>query len=262
MTPVTGALVLGARAAMLLLCVQSAYAQSIASAPSWEISAGPALISVPKYLGAKDRRNLLVPFVELKGPSGLFFDIERGFGQEVKLGDSTRFAYSVALDLASRRTKDDARFQKLTDINEAAAARVEFKQDIDRFGLVAAAQTRLAKSNQGGSNFSLDGSYQLTQSRDFLLGGGLNAKFMDKRFARNFLGVSADQAAASGLSGFQARAGLYRVAPFVQVLAKIDDDWTAFARLEAGWLRGDASRSPLVRKSRGDVVILSASRFF
>lgn len=262
MTSDTRALVLGTMAAALFLGAHSAHAQSNASASSWEISAGPAVISVPKYLGAKDRRNLLVPFVELKGPNGLFFDIERGFGQELKLGDSTRFAYSLSLDLASRRTKDDVRFQKLTDINEAAAARIEFTQDLDRFGLVAAAQTRLAKSNQGGSNFSLEGSYQLTQSRDFLLSAGLNARFMDKRFARNFLGVSADQAAASGLSGFEPRAGLYRVAPFVQVLAKINDDWTAFARAEAGSLRGDAARSPLVRQKRGDVYVLSASRAF
>jgi outer membrane scaffolding protein for murein synthesis (MipA/OmpV family) len=259
MPPISQALVLITTAAVFSV---SAQAQSNPNASSWEISAGPALISVPKYLGSKERRNLLVPFVELNGPNGLFFDIERGFGQELKLGDSTRFSYSLALDLTSRRSSDDVRFKKLTDINDAAAARVEFKEDLDRFAFVAAAQTRLAKSAEAGSNLSLEGSYQLTQSREFLLSAGLNAKFMDKRFARNFLGVSADQAAASGLSQYAPRAGLYRVAPFLQVLAKINDDWTAFARVEAGSLRGDADRSPLVRQTRGDVVVLAVSRVF
>jgi outer membrane scaffolding protein for murein synthesis (MipA/OmpV family) len=220
------------------------------------------LISVPRYLGAKHRRILPVPFVELKGPNGLFFDIERGFGQELKLGDTTRFAYSLGLDMSSRRSKDDERFQKLDEVKEAALARAEFKQDLDRLGLVAAVQTRLAKASQGGSNLTLEASYQLTQSRAFLLSAGLNAKFMDKRFARNFLGVSADQAAVSGLPAYQPHAGLYRAAPFVQLLAQINDDWTAFARLEAGSLRGDAARSPLVRQRRSDVAILSASRVF
>jgi outer membrane protein len=259
MTPISRAFALGTTAAVFAL---SAQAESTVSASSWEISAGPALISAPKYLGASDRRNLLVPFVGLKGPHRLFFDIERGFGQELKLGESSRIAYSLALDMSSRRAKDDVRFQKLTDVNDAAAARVEFSQDFDRFGFVAAAQSRIAKSTEAGSNLSLEGSYQLTQSRDFLLSTGLNAKFMDGRFARNFLGVSADQAAASGLSAFQPRAGLYRAAPFVQALAQINVDWTAFARLEAGSLRGDAARSPLVRQRRSDVVVLSASRVF
>lgn len=228
----------------------------------WEISAGPAVFSVPKYLGAEERRTLLIPFAEAKGPNGLFVNVERGLGQELRLGESTRFAYSLALDLNARRRKDDVRFTQLADVRETAAARVEIEQDIGGWTFNATATNRLAKAEQSGATASLEASYQLTQRRDFLLSAGLNAKLMDSRFARNFFGVSGTQAAASGLPVFDAGAGLYRAAPFLQLLARIDDDWTFFGRLEAGRLRGDAAASPLVRQARGEVLVLSASRGF
>jgi outer membrane scaffolding protein for murein synthesis (MipA/OmpV family) len=171
-------------------------------------------------------------------------------------------AYSLALDLNSRRRKDDSRFAQLADVKEAAAARVEIEQDLGALTLNATLQNRFGKASEAGTTGSLEASYALTQSRDFLLSAGINAKLMDGRFARNFFGVSAAQATASGLPAYAAAAGVYRAAPFVQVLARIDDDWTFFGRLEAGRLRGDAAGSPLVRQARGDVLVLSASRTF
>lgn len=238
-------------------------AQSTAPAgSSWEITAGPAVFSVPKYLGAKERRTVLIPFVSVRGPNGLFVDLERGVGQELKLGESTRVSYSLAADLNSRRRKDDVRFAQLPERKEAAAARIELEQDLGAWTLNATLQNRFGKAEQAGATGSLETSYQITQSRAFLLSAGLNVRFMDGRFARNFFGVSGAQAAASGLAAYEAGAGLYRAAPFVQVLAQIDDDWTFFGRLEAGRLRGDAAASPLVRQARGDVLVLSASRRF
>lgn len=228
----------------------------------WEFSVGFAVFSEPKYLGAKERRTLPIPIAEAEGPYGLFVNVERGFGQEIQLGESTRFAYSLALDLNSRRRKDDERFGKLADLREAAAARVEIEQDIGGWTFNATALSRLGSAEQAGATASLEASYELTESRDFLWSAGLNAKIMDGRFARNFFGVSSAQAAASGLPAYDAGAGLYRTAPFLQLLATIDDDWTFFGRLEAGRLRGDAAASPLVRQQRGEVLVLSASRVF
>ncbi len=239
------------------------HAQSTGPARTgWEFSAGPALFSVPKYLGSDERRTLLIPFVEAKGPNGLFASVERGFGQELKLGESTRVAYSLALDLNTRRRKDDVRFAALEDIKEAPALRLEGEESLGRFTVSATAQARLGRASQSGLVISLEGAYELTQARDFLLSVGLNTRLMNARFARNFFGVSPAQAAASGLRAYEPAGGLYSVAPFVQALARIDDDWTLFARAEAGRLRGDAGRSPLVRQARGEVLVISASRAF
>jgi len=220
------------------------------------------VFSVPKYLGANENRTLLIPFVEAKGPDGLFVNVERGFGQDVKLADSTRFAYGLALDLNARHRNDDTRFAQLASANEAAAARVEIEGDLGAWMLNATLQSRIGKANQSGATASIEASRQLTQSRALLLSAGLNAKLMDGRFAQNFFGVTSTQAAASGLAPYNAAAGLYRTSPFAQLLANIDEDWTFFGRLEVGKLRGAASRSPLVREARGDVLVISTSRRF
>lgn len=255
----TQALGLGILSSLLSM---SCHAQSDTAPSNWEISIGPALISAPKGPGSKERRNLVIPFFEAKGPNGLFVNVERGFGQELALGENARFAYSLALDLNSRRRGDDDKFANLDDIKEAVAPRVEYEQEFGPFTFNVTAFTRLAKASEAGSSAITEFTYRLTENPNFLVSVGANAKFADTRFARSFFGVNTTQAAASGLPVYEAGAGLYRVAPLVQVLATINYDWTAFARFEAGRLRGDAADSPVVSRTRGDIFVISASRTF
>jgi outer membrane scaffolding protein for murein synthesis (MipA/OmpV family) len=228
----------------------------------WHYSLGAAVIAVPRGIGSSKTRYLAVPTFEVKYKDLFFFDPINGAGFQAELAPGLTGSASLGISLDSRRAKDDARFQGLGNIPEAFAPKLSLGYETGDFFLSAGATFRLGSGNRRGATLDTDVGYNLLTTKSVLLSVGLTAKAMDSTYARNFLSVSAHQSLASGLPTFNARRGLQRAGGFVQSVYRISDDWTAFGRLEATQLQGDAGRSPLVVRKRQTTVLLTASRAF
>ena len=223
-----------------------------AAAGEWEYSLGAALISTPRFVGSRKTRTLVVPSFEIKYDDWFFIDPIKGVGVERKVVDGLTVDASIAVDLASRRRKDDARLEGFDNIVEAPALRFALDYVLGDAFVSASVATRIGQHNGRGTLFDTDVGYNIVTSKRALVGVGLNVKGMDTTYARHFFGVSSRESAASGLPVFRAEGGLQSFGPFVQAVVPFGDRWTLFARVAGSRLRGDAAASPItVRRTQG-----------
>lgn len=235
---------------------------SSAGQNDWQYSLGAAVIAAPRSLGSSRTRYLVVPTFEVKYKDLFFIDPIKGIGVQAKAAEGFTASAALGISLDSRRAKDDSRYRGLGDIKEAPALILELDYELGGAFVSAGLKSRLGSGTRRGTIVDADVGYNILATRDALLGVGAMARGMDRTYARNFLGVSATQAAASGLTEFNAGSGIQRAGLFAQVVYRISDDWTAFSRLEAAQLRGDADRSPIVERKRQTTFVLSALRAF
>jgi MipA family protein len=251
--------------AALLAAAAPALAQSTASSTpksDWQYSLGAAVIAAPRSIGSDKTRYLAVPTFEVKYKDFFFIDPIKGIGAQLKPLEGLTASASLGINLDSRRAKDDPRYRGLGDVREALAQNLSLEYEIGDAFIATSASIRLGSRDKRGSTFDADLGYNLPATKSLFASVGLTARAMDSAYARNFLGVSAQQAAASGLPRFTAQSGVQRAGAFVQTVYRISDDWTAFGRLEATRLRGDAARSPIVERKGQTSILLSARKAF
>ena len=230
------------------------------STSDWNYSLGAAVISAPRFVGSDTRRTLAVPNFQARYKDWLFIDPIRGIGVQTKLTEGLGASAALAIDLASRKRKDDARLTGLGDISEAAALRFGLDYRLGDAFVSANMASRLGKSNGRGTLFDADIGYNVVKSRTALVGVGLNLKGMDSTYARNFFGVSATQSAASGLPVFNADGGLQSMGPFVQAVVPLSERWIFFGRAAYSKLRSDAAASPITQE-RDQAFLLAAVNY-
>jgi MipA family protein len=251
--------------AVLLAASGPALAQSTSSpAPKsdWQSSLGAAAIAAPKSIGSNKTRYLAIPTFEIKYKDFFFIDPIKGVGVQSKPLKGLTISASLGINLDSRRAKDDPRYRGLGDIREALAQNLSLEYEIGDAFISTSASIRLGSRDRRGSTFDVDLGYKLPAAESFFASAGLTARAMDSTYARNFLGVNAQQAAASGLPPFNAESGVQRAGAFVQSAYRISDDWTAFGRLESTLLRGDVARSPIVERKGQASILLSVLKAF
>jgi MipA family protein len=228
----------------------------------WQFGLGAGLIAAPRSVGSERTRVLVVPIPEARYQDWLFIDPIRGLGVQAQPAGGLSVSAAVGVSLDSRRAKDESRYTGLGDIKEAPALILGLDYRVGAAFLGSRVRSRLGSDNGRGSTADIDLGYNAITSRAAVLGVGVTARAMDGTYARNFFGVNAAQAAASGLQRFSAGSGLQRAGLFAQAFYRISDDWSMFGRLEATQFSGDAGSSPLVVQKRQTSFIVSARRTF
>jgi MipA family protein len=243
----------------------TAMAQVSPGAPAksdWQLSGGVAVIAAPRSIGSDKTRYLAVPTFDVRYQDWFFIDPIKGIGVQAKPAQGFTASAALGISLDSRRAKDDRRYQGLGDIKEAPALILGLEYELGDAFVSTSLKSRLGSSGRRGTTIDADLGYNILATRSALLGIGATAGAMDSTYARNFLGVSAAQSSASGLTEFNATSGIQRAGLFAQVVYRVSDDWTVFSRLEAAQLRGNAARSPIVESKRQTTFIVSALRAF
>jgi len=232
------------------------------AASDWTFSAGAAVIAAPRYLGSSDTKIIAIPTFDIRYRDWLFINPVRGVGAEVQLLEGLKGSASIGASLSERKAKDDARLKGLGDIGAAAAVRLGLEYDFGNAFVRGKLMSRLGSSNGRGTLFEAEAGYNVWASRAGVIGLGLQARAMDRKYAQNFFGVSSGQALASGLPAFEAGSGLQSVGPFAQLFVPISKDWWFFGRAEYTRLRGDAATSPITQSRVQTSVLATVSRRF
>ncbi len=252
----------------LLACLGSpiAAAQSGASgaAPTsdWKLRAGPTVVTGPRWPGSDATRTRLFPAFDVRYKDFLFINPIRGIGVELPLAPDLRGSAALGLDLTSRKEKDSPRLVGLGNVNGAGALLLELNYQPGDVFVKASLSSRLGSGNRRGSTFETDLGYNLVKSPAAVLGVGLNLQTMDGTYAKNLFGVTAQQSAASRLPVFSAGSGLKSAGVFAQGFYRIDNDWSAFGRLNLYQLRGDAAKSPIIEQKGQNTLVAGVLRTF
>jgi MipA family protein len=238
---------IAAFAAGTLAAVGLAHAQTSPPARDWRFSVGAGMVSAPEFIGAGDQKTLLLPSFEARYKDWFFASPRDGIGLQA-VTNGLKLSGALGIDLNSRDPKDDPRLTGLRKIGVAPALRLKAEYGFGDIDLSALLVNRLGSDAKRGTSLQLEGGYNLLKGQQYLGTVGLSARLIDGKFADNFLSVSPQDSAASGLRPFKAGNGLLDAGVFVQGAYFFNERWSIFSRLQFMQLQGDAVDSPIVQK--------------
>lgn len=129
------------------------------------------------------------------------------------------------------------------------------------FEAAAATLSDIGGEHQGSRVMvNLNGRYEASEQLTLTAGPG--ASWASSTYNATFFGVSAEQAASTGLPVYQARAGLNTISLNGGVDYRLAPDWTAGLRLSVARLQGDAANSPVTASKSQNNVLIFLSRHF
>ena len=232
-----------------------------AAGPDWKFGVGAGVVSGPSYIGSDDQRTRVLPNFSARYQNWFFATVPDGVGVQTTLS-GIKLSGALGLDFNDRDPKDNPRLSGFSKVGIAPALRLKAEYGFGDVGVSALLSSRLGSSTKSGSTLQLDGGYSLLKGPQLFGSVGLSARVMDGRFADNLIGVSAQNAAASGLSPYKAGAGLLDAGVYVQGTYVFNERWSIFSRVQFMQLQGDAADSPIVLRKNQPSVLLFGNYAF
>lgn len=224
----------------------------------WQISVGGAFIATPQFFGSDSTRFLVVPSIDVRYKDWFFATLQDGVGVRYRSNGLT-WSAALAPDLNNRDPDDSPRLRGLRKVSEAVALKLKVDYKLAQLDLSATLNSRLGSSRKGGNYLELEGAYTVLGSSNYFLALGLKVEAVDSRFANNFIGISQQDAVATGQQPYRVGAGIVSAGPFGQFVYRLDNRWTLVSRLAIDKLRGDAAKSPAVEKTTQPFFLFAAN---
>jgi MipA family protein len=245
------------------------------AAPRWRLSLGAQATHAPTYGGAASTDTSLRPIIGVSygrfafttpGASALraFDGAAPLAGASVSLTDP-KSPWRLGLALRTESGLDrgaDARLAGLS--TQRATMRLQIAAGYrlaPRWSLSASIAPDLLGRN-AGTSFALGLNHHQSLGPDWQLVGGLSLSGGDARFMQRFHGVTAADAASSGLATYSPGSGLRNWGLNIGLNHRLNAQWAAFARLNHGRLLGGAASSPLTQDSAQTSITLGAGYNF
>jgi len=233
-----------------------------AAETGWQLSLGAGTISAPKYPGSDKIASFPFPFFEATYGDWFFASPIDGIGAGFQPVKNLTLSLALGLDLEERRARDDARFAGLKDVGYAPDARINARYETGGFFLDGTLHSRLSDATGRGTAADVDAGRLFLVQGPYYFSTGVTCSLMDETYAKNFFGISAAQAAATGLRLFPARGGLKDAGGFIEANQALGGRWEFFARVQISQLQPRAAHSPVVLKAvQPSLVLTTACRF-
>lgn len=211
---------------------------------NWSLIIGAGGIYEPEYEGGKDFQIQPVPFVVFTYGEWLEID-PRGVTVTALRHDG--FALAAKVGYEGGRDEDDAdRLKGLGDIDFAATVGAKASYNWNGFEIYASIDQTISGSESLIGTFGAE--YQAPVSERLILGAGVEAVVANDKHMESYFGVTAAQAARSGLSEYKAEAGLKRVNISASAIYMVSENWLVRGEAGLGILTGDAADSPIVEE--------------
>lgn len=223
------------------------------------ISLGGAALYAPEYVGSSDYNLRLLPLISFEDIAGFelsglslaypLLDIGtgRGFGKW-----SLRVGPRASLDFG-RDSADSPTLTGFEDIGTSVLAGGFVRATYGPFGInIDAGQDVL----DGHGGFNADVSIGTFIPEGVLIdklsiGPALTLSWADKNYTQSIYGVTAQQAAASGLTQYDLGGGFHRVSASLISGYQVDDLWQVTAILSYREYIGDYRDSPILQAPDG-----------
>lgn len=259
------------RTARLALCAalascaaiqgQTALAQE--ESGDWDITLGVGAAFGPAYQGSDEMDVTPFPFIDITWRDRLFLNNSHGFGVFLlnpddvgALGGSTVEKVRLGVSVRPSESRDESASDHLRGMGD-----VDLSAEVGAFASAEIGFVALDAEvffNPDGGHEGVTG--EIGVSRSFALGRRARigvrpfVKLGDATYAEQFFGVSAEQAARSGLAAYDAGSAYYAGGVEVNGHVSLYGRWglAGFARYQH--LLGDVADSPLVEQEGGVTV--------
>lgn len=254
-------------AAVLLLVAgpASAFEDMLAQPGTVHGSVGLAVGVKPEYAGAKDSETRLMPHVSLYYGQTLFLTgMTAGanlFRQRTTQGIAITAGPLLALR-GGRQEDDNAALNGLGDIDRGLDAGAFVRLRKGQWQLRADVRADVS-AGDGGTTVNISAGRGWHVDEKLHVRAILDATWASSDHMNTFFGIDAVQAANSGLSQYQADAGIKSVGVNLMADRAINSEWTGFAALRYTRLIGDAADSPIVADlgSRNQVAVTAGIKY-
>ncbi|MFS2222637.1 MipA/OmpV family protein [Pantoea sp. B65] len=211
---------------------------------------GGGVGSKPSYAGAKESDIAFRPVLKLQ--YGAFFiggiDNLAAAGWNAVDNQNWTLAVGVGSDLFPRQQSDDPHLNGLGDIDVTPRAFLSGSYHNERFrGGVTLSQD--VGGNDQGFRLTSYAHLQWHPSDSIRLYAGPALSWGDGDYMQTQYGVTAEQAARSGLQRYDAGAGLEKVAMELGMDYQFNASWMAGVKASAGQLEKHAADSPITQRS-------------
>lgn len=210
----------------------------------WNVVLGAGFRVEPKFEGADDVEIMPIPWIS--ADFGQYVSVDpRGLTINAWDYEGLSVKGSLGYDLG-RDSGDDRHLRGLGDIGAGAVLGLELAYDVDPFEF----KLELDKTIGGSDGFTAKFGTAYEFSFDsFMFSVGPSVTWADSNHMESYFGVTDRQARKSGLSRFDADAGIKRVDLEVSGLYTIDEHWWVRGEAGFGILLDDAADSPVSQKN-------------
>jgi outer membrane protein len=211
---------------------------------NWSLIVGAGAIYEPEYEGSDKLEVSPVPFVVFTYGEWLEIDPR---GITITALEHDGFALAATIGYEGGRDQDDAdRLNGLGDIDFAATVGAKASYNWNGFELYASVDQTIDGSESLIGTFGIE--YQAPVTERLILGAGVEAIVANDKHMEAYFGVNAAQSARSGLSEYEAEAGLKRVNVSASAIYMLSENWLVRGEAGLGILAGDAADSPIVEE--------------
>jgi MipA family protein len=194
-------------------------------------------------------------YIETEGPG-----VKANILPFEKIEAGPLLSYNFGRDDVESRAVD-----RLRDIEGALEAgafvKLPFKgvlKPSDELAFGAKFQTDISGEHDG-TRISFGPSYSYSPAQNWRINTSVSATYNDKEYAQTFFGVDADNATRSGLSRYEAGAGLQDIGAMAVVNYAIDQQWGVTVLAGYEHLLGDAADSPIVKDAGSEHQVISGA---
>jgi outer membrane scaffolding protein for murein synthesis (MipA/OmpV family) len=244
--------------ASLLLAVPAAALAQLQVAPDDYTLLGAAVRTRPAYDGSKSQVTDVVPVVRYYGQR-LFARTTQGIlegGARWNLGSGVnagvQLAYEEGRDTGESAFLRNRGFNGDVDASGSLGAHVEWDTKVGPAPVALLVRYRQDVDSDRGALADFRFNVGLYGQNSTIVAAFLQATWASSKANATFFGVSAAQAAATGLPAFQPGGGIQHVGLGVLASHDLSRHWTLVGSISQRWLQGDAAESPLAERTRSN----------
>jgi outer membrane scaffolding protein for murein synthesis (MipA/OmpV family) len=211
-----------------------------AQAAEWNVNIGGGFRVEPKFEGADDFKIMPIPWISADfgqyvtvDPRGLTINAWDHEGLSIK----GRVGYDLGRD-----SSDDRHLHGLGDIGAGAVLGLDLAYNWEPVEFTLALDKTIGGSDGFSARFGT--AYKIDFGQ-FQFSVGPSITWADSNYMESYFGVTDRQSRKSGLSHFDADAGIKRIDLEVSGMYLIDEHWWVRGEAGFGLLLGDAADSPV-----------------
>jgi outer membrane scaffolding protein for murein synthesis (MipA/OmpV family) len=208
----------------------------------WKVTVGAGAIYMPEYEGSDKLAINPLPIISAEFGDRVSVDVT---GITLDLYEASGFRAAVKGGYDLGRKEDDSDYLRgLGDIDAGGVIGGIVSYGVGPFEAYAKLDKTIGGSDGLTGTVGAKASYKYER---FIFSTDVSTTWADDKYMASYFGVTSAQSARSGLSQYDAKAGVKRVDVKGSITYMMTEDWLLTGAAGAGFLMGDAKNSPIVK---------------
>lgn len=228
----------------------------------WDFAIGAGAMVGPKYEGSDENEVTAMPYLSIEWNDFVFLNPEDGLGVHAYQSEDLEVDVSIGYDMG-RKESDSSDLAGLGDVDGSVTANLGIEYELGPVSPFLELSKQMGGANGMTAEIGVETMVPLAMLYAGNGGGGardegegpsgpalmfgISTQWADDNYMSENFGITAAQAAASGLSQHTAGSGFKSAGVEAGVMIPFGENWALNMMVEYSVLLGDAADSPVVK---------------